>query len=137
VGFPIIIQKSGQTKLVRSVEGLPRGLFEIVMKDLGPSVRELRENRFKVKVHHWRVSDSDGELYPKHMFGKGTGRSMRSKGGKTLVEITTPNQLTSGAEAVCSTEDCYCEAVGVAIAKSRVLRDLKRACKVGDWEELR
>lgn len=76
-----------------------------------PSIKELRRAGYKVRVYHAR--DFHNSV-------------VSPKGGKTTIEITTPNkQHTVVAEALCSVEDNFNHKLGNSIAVGRALEKLK------------
>ena len=82
------------------------------------TIRQLRRSGFKVRVIHKRhqkiVKKIDGDFFENS-----------SKGGATIIEITTPDKLTDvTGTAVCSIEDNYNRKVGNAIALGRALANL-------------
>jgi hypothetical protein len=83
-----------------------------------PSIKDLRRAGYKVRVYHQRMYKS---------FGKFNEISVLSpKGGKTTIEITTPDkQHNVITEAVCSKEDNFNHKLGNAIAVGRALEKLK------------
>ena len=83
-----------------------------------PTVKQLRQSGFKVRVCHTRNYDSVVK------FNTGLTKNLSPKGGKTVVEITTPQGLDTTGEAVCSNEDPYNKKLGVKIAIGRALKNL-------------
>ena len=85
-----------------------------------PSIKDLRRAGYKVRVYHAR------NFYNAVKMDKGTAKFLSPKGGKTTIEITTPNkQHTVITEAVCSNEDNFNHKLGNTIAVGRALQKLK------------
>ncbi len=71
------------------------------------TVESLRKKGYKVRVHHYR----------KH----GEQSSPTSCGGKTVVEITTPDGITLVGKARCNRKENYNKKLGVRIALGRAM----------------
>ena len=85
-----------------------------------PSIKDLRRGGYKVRVYHARKFDDIVTL------SRGLTKVLSPKGGKTTIEMTTPNkQHTVITEAVCSVEDNFDHKLGNAIAVGRALQKLK------------
>jgi hypothetical protein len=74
------------------------------------TVSDLRKLGYKVFVIHIRFMDMDNSRF--------------ARGGKTLVEIHTPDGVINGV-AFCSLEDNYNKKIGVKIAIGRALAGTK------------
>jgi len=85
-----------------------------------PSIKDLRRAGYKVRVYHERKFDNIQKM------DRGISEVLSPKGGKTTVEITTPNkQHTVVAEAQCSMSDNFDHKLGNSIAVGRALQKLK------------
>ncbi len=85
------------------------------------TVKNLRQNGFKVRVGHYRLDNFLWELTLDSIFTdlqKQVGIS--PKGGKTTIELTKDGIDASG-EAICCMEDNYNRKLGVKIALGRAL----------------
>lgn len=71
------------------------------------TVQDLRAEGCKVRVHHIRRFDKNGQLLP--------------RGGMTIIEIDTPDGKHYEGKAKCSTKDAYCKRMGRVIAIGRAL----------------
>lgn len=71
------------------------------------TVEDLRKSGYKVKVHHHRKFSVVG---------------INSRGGKTIVEITTPDGSTFTGVARCSRKENFNKRLGVRIALGRALK---------------
>lgn len=72
------------------------------------TVEDLRKDGYKVKVHHHRKFNLDG---------------INSRGGKTIVEVTTPDGATTfTGVARCSRKENFNKRLGVRIALGRALK---------------
>ena len=74
------------------------------------TVQELRQSGYKVRVIHARTRY---EYTNEYMVG-----------GKTIVELRTPEGVELRAETRCSTKDNYNKKIGVALALSRIFTNL-------------
>lgn len=99
------------------------------------TVKELRQNGFKVRVGHYRYTNVQANLFAlKLKITKFEGRpildskmtpfqkelGISPKGGRTTVEITKDG-FDGKAEAICCFEDNYNRKLGVKIALGRAL----------------
>jgi hypothetical protein len=95
------------------------------------TVVELRRAGNKVRVTHMRwnmpvwTDDMTGMmLMSRHEAGEaGLIWEPSSKGGLTIVEITTPDGKSLRGESLCSYKDGYCRKFGVQAALQRALGD--------------
>jgi len=81
------------------------------------NVSELRSNGFKVRVLHHRKWNLCG---------------ISNLGGRTIVQIKTPEGQELEGEAICSKEDNYNKKLGVSIAIGRALKKRFR-CRPDGW----
>lgn len=88
-----------------------------------PTVEQLRKSGYKVRVTHFRQSLFDGKLWNRNLF-EGNPHLISTRGGKTVVEITTPNLENVKGEAVCSKNDTFNRKTGLYTAISRALQSL-------------
>lgn len=82
------------------------------------TIKQLRYAKYKVRVMHERnyktIKKIDGDY-----------KELCSRGGKTKIEITTPDQsITAVGISICSNEDSYNRRVGNQIALGRALKEL-------------
>lgn len=86
------------------------------------TVKSLREQGYKVKVFHDRllvpvnmglvtIKTDEGD---ESLFEADIHRSER--GGRTIVDLTTPEGETLSGIAICHENDNYCKKTGVAVA---------------------
>lgn len=71
------------------------------------TVEELRKNGYKVRVHHHR---------------KVVTSAVAARGGKTVVEVTTPDGVTFVGISRCSRKENFNKKMGVRIALGRALK---------------
>lgn len=71
-------------------------------------VEELRKGGYKVRVKHFRLTNSDG---------------IKSRGGKTVVEVTGPGGETFVGMARCSRNENFNKRLGVRIALGRAFKN--------------
>ena len=79
-----------------------------------PTIKQLRQSGWKVRVMHLRHRDLiktiDGE-YP----------IISNFGGSTTIEVTTPQGITGIGKALCSDKDNFNRRIGNSIALGRAL----------------
>ena len=71
-------------------------------------IEYLRKNGFKIRVKHFRRHSPS--------------LVKETKGGKTVVEVRTPDGKEIKGEAICSSKDNYSKKIGVRIALGRALK---------------
>ena len=76
-------------------------------------VERLRKSGFKVRVKHYRLTNQDG---------------IKSRGCKTVVEVTTPDGETLVGMARCSRNENFNKRLGVRIALGRAFKDKGSQC---------
>lgn len=74
------------------------------------NVEELRKSGYKIRVHHHRKVNEGG---------------INSRGGKTVVEVTTPDGRTLVGVSRCSRKENFNKRLGVRIALGRALTTTK------------
>lgn len=85
-----------------------------------PTVEQLRKNNYRVRVLHERYSQSSPEvLVPRKEIAKGEALG---KGGRTTVEITTPEGKELTGVAKCHLNDSFNRRRALAIAVGRALK---------------
>ena len=77
-------------------------------------VEYLRKSGYKVRVKHFRKMSPEG---------------IRARGGKTLVEITTPDGENLVGLARCSRNENFNKRLGVRIALGRALKGVESAVR--------
>lgn len=102
------------------------------------TIHDLRQNCFKVKVQHFRAHLHKTEeiapelhkakLFPfsrkNHTFVK--PNEVSPKGGKTIVEVTSPDGFTGKGEINCYYKDAFCYKTGSSEAIKIAMTDIKR-----------
>lgn len=76
-------------------------------------VEKLRKSGFKVRVKHYRLMNLDG---------------IKARGGKTLVEVTTPDGENLVGMARCSRNENFNKRLGVRIALGRAFKNKGDQC---------
>jgi hypothetical protein len=94
------------------------------------TVCKLRRAGYKVKVSHLRVHIKDKAKKNirkiKEFFHKSEFEDIKllwPRGGKTVVEITTPDGKQFKEEVPCSPHDGYNKSIGLSIALGHVLKN--------------
>lgn len=106
------------------------------------TVESLRKNGYKVRVQHFRPIYSkldedeaarkyDGGLIPYSRKSR-VKPPIYSKGGKTIVEITSPEGVEMKGEAICSDKDVFSYKLGVKVALGRALASEEDALMLND-----
>lgn len=78
------------------------------------TVESLRKKNYKVRVFHFR-NCADIPKYANH----------NPKGGRTEVQVESPDGIVVVGEAKCSKKENYCKKVGVKIALGRAMKRLE------------
>lgn len=93
------------------------------------TVEELRAAGYKVRIHHHRLWRADGKIVEASPFEVKNGlikvdnpAQPLAHGGKTILELTTPNGVTVTKSAECSLKDNFCYKTGVAVTIGRALK---------------
>lgn len=82
------------------------------------TIKQLRQNKYKVRVMHSRLNECVKKI-------GGDYFQIASRGGSTTIEVTTPDkQITVTGKSVCSLEDNFNRRVGNEIALGRALQQL-------------
>lgn len=95
-----------------------------------PSVEQLRKNGFKVRIMHWRnvnkeaKSNKEQNLLSASKFYR-RGDTFSLKGGKTIVELTSPGNKNVRGVSQCSYQDNFTYKIGTQIAVKNALEQLK------------
>lgn len=73
------------------------------------TIEELRKAGYKIRVHHHRKVCAAG---------------INARGGKTVVEVTTPDGTTLVGMSRCSRKENFKKRMGVQIALGRAMKSL-------------
>ena len=88
-------------------------------------IASLRQNGYKVRVfHHRKYVAPNGDVYFAGIQLPDT--ELCSKGGLTVVQVTTPNGEAQTGFAKCGPNDPYNKKIGNKIALSRALKELNK-----------
>lgn len=91
-------------------------------KQLIPTVAELRRDNYKVRVLHFRYARTQNNKPGKLMLIKDLeGPDRHHLGGKTVVEITTPERKELKGVATYIKKDAFCRKTGLDIALKNAL----------------
>jgi hypothetical protein len=83
------------------------------------TIHQLRQQGYKVRVYHERDTIDVMTI-------SGINKFLNARGGKTKIELTTPEGETSIGESRCSEKENFCRRVGCSIALGRALDKLKK-----------
>ena len=84
-----------------------------------PTIRQLRQQGYKVRVMHKRHLVQVPSLFSDRF-------ETHARGGSTTIELTTPDKSkTVFGKSVCSLEDNFNRKVGNSIALGRALKQLE------------
>lgn len=79
-----------------------------------PSIHQLRKSGYKVRVKHERILDDLQTVSP--------------RGGRTVIELTTPDQQTFKGEAMCNAKvDNFNKKIANQICLGRIFKQIKKA----------
>lgn len=82
------------------------------------TIKSLRQKGYKVRVMHERI-------FKDVMKFSGPSSELNARGGKTTIEVTTPDKsITVSGESVCSKDDNFDHKIGNQIALGRALAQL-------------
>ena len=83
-----------------------------------PTIRQLRQQGYKVRVMHSRHKQLCDSIFSERW-------ELSPQGGSTTIELTTPDKtVTVIGKSVCSLEDNFNRKVGNSIALGRALKQL-------------
>lgn len=78
------------------------------------TIHQLRKNGWKVRVNHFRVNSATGEVLPiKQFVENGMQNQIAPKGGRTQIEVTTPENENHAVEVNCYFKDAYNRKLGL------------------------
>jgi hypothetical protein len=101
------------------------------MKDINPALRRLKDEGYKVRMHHYRPARCVPTVNLSRYEMKERGLEPLPRGGVTVATIQFPDDgrrhpKIVTATALCSDEDNYSRKVGARIALGRALKNLAR-----------
>jgi hypothetical protein len=82
------------------------------------TIYELRKSGYKVRVHHERDTIDV-------MTMSGIQKFLNARGGKTSIELTTPDGTKVTGESRCSEKENFCRRTGNTIALGRAFEKIK------------
>lgn len=83
------------------------------------TIHQLRREGYKVRVHHERDTIDAMTI-------NGIAKFLNARGGKTTIELTTPEGKTFVGESKCSKKENFCRRIGNSIALGRILEQLEK-----------
>lgn len=88
------------------------------------TIHSLRKQGYKVRVLHERIYNGiyAGKLYPIHAC---RNENLSAKGGKTHIDVTSPENKTVSGEAVCRPDETFNRKLAIKIALGRALKSLQ------------
>jgi hypothetical protein len=85
------------------------------------TIQELRKKNYKIRIHHWRrYKTKHGETFYLPKWGQEYGDALETKGGMTVMWLTTPDGETYKASAKCNIVDAFNRKLGNKIALERI-----------------
>ncbi len=88
------------------------------------TIHSLRQKKFKVRVLHFRFFKNFAQ-FPMAVYKSEIKKGVSAKGGKTRIDVTTPEGKTVSGESICSIEDTFSRKLGNNIALGRALKKLQ------------
>jgi hypothetical protein len=88
------------------------------------TIHSLRKKGFKVRVLHSRFFKNASHFLMRVSKDE-SFYGVLAKGGKTHIDLTTPEGKTVSGESVCSVEDTFSRRLGNKIALGRALKQLE------------
>lgn len=83
------------------------------------TIHQLRKEGYKVKVYHERDCIDV-------MTFSGIAKFLNARGGKTTIELTTPEGKTFIGESQCSKKENFCRRIGNSIALGRIFEQIQQ-----------
>lgn len=87
------------------------------------TIQQLRQEKYKVRVMHFRYLGDFKSILPRREIN-GKWDIINPFGGKTIIEITTPDGKDIRGEAFCSKKDQFNRKIANQIALGRALAQL-------------
>lgn len=84
-----------------------------------PSIKQLRQSGWKIRVMHKRNYDTVDKIDGRYPI-------ISNFGGTTIIEITSPEGLDASGIAKCSLEENFNRKIGNCIALGRALQNLHK-----------
>ena len=91
------------------------------------TIEQLRKSGYKVRVIHYRQSIINKKILPQRDIGGPL--FLEAKGGKTRIELRSPEGIETFGEALCSDKDTYNRKLGNRIALGRAMNALNESNK--------
>lgn len=93
------------------------------------TIQEFRKAGYKIRCCYSRLLINHGRtLYPMHEIReKGLQSKIAAKGGKMILDLTTPDKKDFSATATCSKHDHFNRKIAVAIAIGRLQKSMFQA----------
>ena len=83
------------------------------------SIKQLRQNGYKVRVLHKRNYNTIQKI-------GGISKEVSPKGGETFIEITTPDKtITTAGASICSDKELFNRRTGNIIALGRAIKSME------------
>lgn len=100
-----------------------------------PSIKDLREQGWKIRVSHFRFPTKNSDLTAIKEMKDSEGKYIfppESLGGKVEIESRDPNGNEFRGNSVCSKVEPFCKARGRNLALARAIGDKTTKFKAGD-----
>lgn len=92
------------------------------------AVKTLREQKYKIKIQHFRVGYKTGERNEKPSYYRiHEIKNILPRGGKTIMEIESPDGRFYTTESICSKRDTFCYKLGVQECLKKILPVMKNS----------
>ena len=89
------------------------------------TIKSIRQSGNKIRVLHYRAVRNMKDFATIHEIRKNKWQDeILSRGGKTVLELTTPDGKDFTAEAVCSKKDGFCRKTAISIAIGRLVKQM-------------
>ena len=87
------------------------------------TIEQLRKSNYKVRVIHYRTIQHRSKFVAQREIA--SYEQIMPKGGKTRIELRSPDGIETFGEAICSNEDTFNRKLGNKIALGRAMDALK------------
>lgn len=100
-----------------------------------PSIKDLRQQGWKIRVSHFRYPTKHSDLTPIKEMKDEDGRFLIAPevcGGKVAIEAKSPEGVEYYGESKCSKNDIFCKRSGRLLSLARAIGDKTTKFKVGE-----
>jgi len=90
------------------------------------TIREFRQNKFKIKVTHFRRISGETDLVSLfNIREKKLQNRILPRGGATVLDVTTPEKKDLRIEAKCSSKDSFNKKIAISVLIGRLNKQIE------------